>query len=319
MIVSTMANDEIFKECMQDFWEMKSGIEHLGDRFRKAHNPKNKKKYGFFVPNTIERHTHVSRNKNTWHIEFMALTNVNGVRYAALTFVYMTYTNRDESTNYLFLTDLIDGGAFLLTAHFLQRYKERYIELNHIKLAGENIACYFMRHNLDTKKTNFWPKQWTEEERKENEVRISEQGLMVVKRSRNFKFLRFITFLSQEVLSEYKARIYEEEELWKNFRKIEEYIGKEDIVSKKEKHALFIKIFNTPNLEEKITNYLNRIIQKEYREFVIKKTLETLEETRRLTEEIEEGYQQDPDYNNEKENMVNIHNMIHNRAEAKRK
>ena len=46
MIVSTMANDEIFKECMQDFWEMKSGIEHLGDRFRKAHNPKNKKKYG---------------------------------------------------------------------------------------------------------------------------------------------------------------------------------------------------------------------------------------------------------------------------------
>ena len=120
----------------------------------------------------------------------------------------------------LFMTVLPDFLLQRISCHFLQRYKERYLDCNQVNLLGMHPALYYMFKNRDRTEVYYRPENWTEDDLKEKTFLISEQGLSVVKYID--KMVVYITFLDQENLSRYKSQMYEEESYLKDYRKFGE-------------------------------------------------------------------------------------------------
>ena len=155
--------------------------------------------------------------------------------------------------DYLFWSSMSSFHLERFSTHFIQRYKERYLEPKGIDLKGINPAFYFLLHNGSRRRTNYLPKDWTEEDLAEKSFYISSQGLSLVKDKG--KITTYITFLDQENLSRYKAQIYEEEQMIAKVLDCEKASGWYDQTLK------FMQIFNTPNAREILRRFFTRAKQ----------------------------------------------------------
>lgn len=88
------------------------------------------------------------------------------------------------------------------TAHFMQRYKERYIDHYQIDLKGESLFNYFVYNNTDVLYT-----------RKNNGgyFIVSDHGIAVAEFSNERQLMTHITFLGDDELTLRKQLIYDEE------------------------------------------------------------------------------------------------------------
>ena len=95
----------------------------------------------------------------------------------------MIYTSLpgDEGTDYLFMNKLDRFRLERVSSHFSQQYEERYIDPNQIQLNGLLPAIYFMRTAGDRKIAPYTLDTWTEEEKKDKYLFVSEQGTMEAK------------------------------------------------------------------------------------------------------------------------------------------
>lgn len=95
----------------------------------------------------------------------------------------MIYTSLpgDEGTDYLFMNNLDRFRLERVSSHFSQQYEERYIDPNQIQLNGLLPAIYFMRTAGDRKIAPYTLDTWTEEEKKDKYLFVSEQGTMEAK------------------------------------------------------------------------------------------------------------------------------------------
>lgn len=161
-----------------------------------------------------ETHTFQASSKNTWNVIFFYNCKTPDGCLDFSTFVY-TNLPRKSGKDYLFMSGNDEFFVFILTSHFLKRYKERYLDPKQIKLNSVNPAIYFMRSNLDTAISLYTPNTWNEQEKMEKYIYISNQGLMAVKCVG--KVLFFLTFLNQEHLTHYRSLVYDEEMLLREF------------------------------------------------------------------------------------------------------
>lgn len=95
----------------------------------------------------------------------------------------MIYTSLpgDEGTDYLFMNNLDRFRLERVSLRFSRQYEERYIDPNQIQLNGLLPAVYFMRTAGDRMIAPYTPDTWTEEEKKDKYLFVSEQGIMEAK------------------------------------------------------------------------------------------------------------------------------------------
>lgn len=211
-----MTNEELQKAAYKDFLEIRTRIRLAFDRF--IGNLRLSRQQKRAIHSLEESYTLRTRANNTWYVIFryLSYTPNEEVRCA-----YVVYTplRRENGVDYLFWSSMSSFWLERISSHFIQRYKERYLEPKGIDLKGMNPAFYFLLHNNGRRRTNYLPKDWTEEDLAEKCFYISPQGLSLVKE--NDKITTYITFLDQENLSRYKAQVYEEEQVYRLFNEIE--------------------------------------------------------------------------------------------------
>ena len=156
-----------------------------------------------------ESHTLCTRAKNTWNVNFRYTGYTPDGQINIVCYLYIPL-RRENGVDYLFMNDPKCFKVERVSSHFLQRYKERYLDPAGIDLKGVHPAIYFMQNNEDRRQAYYLPKNWTAEELAEKCFLVSRQGLSLIKL--RGKTLTYITFLDQENLSRYKAQVCEEEE-----------------------------------------------------------------------------------------------------------
>lgn len=252
MITSFMTDQEISNEAYLDFLEMKEKIKIAFSEFHKNQNQTYGKRY--FIHSIVQTKTYRTKRHNVWNIRFHDCGHRSNGTMITMRLIYTTIILKDGRTEYLFMNDTEDFTPEKLSAHFLQRYKERYLIPNNIDLRGMPAAIYFLIHNQDKKLTYFIPKDWTEEDIKKRCFWISNQGLFVTEYTDSFK--SYITFLDQKNLTQYKANIYEEEALFRIFSKVNP-----DTMNLKEKQACFSELSRIPNADKIFERYIRRILK----------------------------------------------------------
>lgn len=226
-----MTNEEIEAVAYKDFLEIRGKVQIAMDRFVRRVRCTGPGRW--CLHSLQETHTIQTRTKNTWTVYFHYLhTTPTGVVIVS-SMVYILLP-RNKGTDYLFMNNLDRFRLEKLSSHFLRRYKERYIDLNQIELGGLHPAIYFMRTNGDRRPAFYTPNTWTEEERKDKYILVSNQGLIVV--TMKGRIETSITFMDQEHLSDYRAKVHEEEML---LRKFEEAANMKDDAQR----ALFRKLY----------------------------------------------------------------------------
>lgn len=251
MITPYMTDEELKAAAYQDFLEIKMKVQISLEQF--GHNLTLRPGQQRLIHSLMETKTIHTKAKNTWNICF-----VNDNYSAKLDgnffinyFVYLPL-HHGEHVDFLFMSILPDFLLQRVSSHFLQRYKERYLDCNQVNLLGMHPALYFMYKNPDRSEVYYQPENWTEEDLKEKTFLISAQGLSVVKIID--KMVVYITFLDQENLSRYKSQVYEEESYLKDYRKFAE--AKKDA---KLWQALYKKMYADP---DKAKKYLLKFLSK---------------------------------------------------------
>ena len=247
MFTPAMTNKEIQHEAFLDFLEMKGKIQIAFGEFLKNQNTTNGKQY--LIHSIVQIKTIRTRQHNSWNIRFFDCYHKPGGEMIG-GFLAYTPLHRGEETDCLFLRDKAEFSLEMVSAHFMQRYKERYLEPNNINTAGMPPAIYFQRYTQDMKPTCFFPENWSAKEQEERMVWISNQGLFVTQEEDEMRI--FITFLDQENLTRYKAIIYEEEALMRLYNKGNEI--KDPILQTE----IFSRMFNTPNARVIHERYVRR-------------------------------------------------------------
>lgn len=297
MFLSSMTSEELKTEAYHDFLEMKEKLKFAFGNFLKKQNRNGTRS---FIHSVVETKTYRTRNHNTWTIRFQDCGHTLAGYMIAYHMAYTTFITKDNRTNYLFIENFDDFVLEVITAHFLQRYKERYLEPHGIDLRGMPMPVYFLVKNEDKRLTYFEPEGWAEADIKDKSFWISNQGLIVSKYAAHT--FTYITFLDQENLSRYKATIYEEEKLMRTFAKLDELKernkldgedGLESIDLIMEKQSLYNKVFNTPNAKQIFERYCRRTMKKDDDpEKAVKEMLESWDEMEKQTKEIQIIYEQ---------------------------
>ncbi len=259
MFTPTMTNAEIQREAYLDWLELKEHVQTAHSKYRRNYNSTMLNNQRCFLHSFGNKMKYCTKKHNTWNIEFHShyfkqnMSMIGGINIYIL-------LHRGEQTDYLFLS----GGyktflPELYTSHFVQRFKERYLEPNNINLKGLNPVQYFIINSDDMRETMFFPKNWTDEDKLNKVIMLSQQGLSVT--TVDDKLRTFITFLDQENLSQYKAMVYEEESLMIRFQQKDKF--KDDpIAFAKHVHH----IFKEPGAREIQERYLRRIIPPQIKE-----------------------------------------------------
>lgn len=217
MFTPSMTDEELLAAAYQDYLEIHMKIKIALEKF--VHNLKLNSGQRRAIHSVMETKTIRTKAKNTWNICFMndTYTMQADERFFANYFIYLPL-HRGNNVDFLFMYILPDFKLERLSAHFLQRYRERYLDCNQVNLRGMHPALYYMYKNGDRSQALYVPYNWTEEDLKDKRFLISSQGLSVVKVTG--KLIVSITFLDQENLSRYKSQVYEEEDLWRNIQKM---------------------------------------------------------------------------------------------------
>ena len=127
-----------------------------------------------------ETHTLQTRSKNTWTVYFYYLYTTPAGAVKVSSMIYTSLPG-DEGTDYLFMNNLDRFRLERVSSRFSRQYEERYIDPNQIQLNGLLPAIYFMRTAGDRKIAPYTPDTWTEEEKKDKYLFVSEQGTMEAK------------------------------------------------------------------------------------------------------------------------------------------
>lgn len=251
MITPSMTDEELRAATYHDFLEIRMRVRIALEQF--THNLKLYSGQRRAIHSLMETKTIRTKARNIWNVCFINdgyCPKMDGNIFVNY-FVYLPL-HRGEHVDFLFMTILPDFYLQRISSHFLQRYKERYLDYNQINLLGMHPALYYMLKNGDRTEVYYRPTNWTEEELKEKTILISAQGLSVVKFID--KMVVYITFLDQENLSRYKSQVYEEESYLKDYRKFGE--AQKDA---KLWQALYKKMYADPSKAKK---YLSKFLSK---------------------------------------------------------
>lgn len=271
MITPYMTDEELRAAAYQDFLEIKMKVKIALEQF--AHNLQVKAGQKRMIHSLMQTKTIRTKAKNTWNVCFI---NDNccaqmDKRIFIGCLIYLPL-HRGEHVEFLFMNIAPDFLLQRLSSHFLQRYKERYLNCNQVNQLGMHPALYYIYKNDGRTEINYLPTNWTEEDLKEKTILISAQGLSVVKVID--KMIVYITFLDQENLSRYKAQVYEEESYWKDFRKFADV--QEDA---KLWQALYKKMYADPAKAKKyLLHFLSRTDLKKEDGELMKKMLDNWDE-----------------------------------------
>ncbi len=287
MFTSTMTYEEILHETRLDYYELKPRMEAAFVHFRRKYSFRT-----FGQPNMLgsisEKITHKTKRHNVWtqemHINCFYENKAHGGSV-----VYTPVPRSNGMSEYLFLWN---HGAFipeLLSTHFIQRYKERYLEPNNINLRGLTPGLYFQKTNTDLRRTYFVPDNWTEEDLKNKLIWICNQGLFITVNHGGLRV--YITFLDQKNLTRYKALVYEEEAQRRLFDNIPKECNSNFQII--ESALNMLTLFDAPNSREIHKRFLKRICEKEgeERDKFIRETMEVWDRLEKTTRHICERVQ----------------------------
>lgn len=207
MFTPSMTEEEIQQAAYKDYLEIRTRVQIAFERFGQSMRISGKHKRA--IHSLSESHTLCTRAKNTWNVNFRYTGYTPDGQINIVCYLYIPL-RRENGVDYLFMNDPKCFKVERVSSHFLQRYKERYLDPAGIDLKGVHPAIYFMQNNEDRRQAYYLPKNWTDEELAEKCFLVSRQGLSLIKL--RGKTLTYITFLDQENLSRYKAQVCEEEE-----------------------------------------------------------------------------------------------------------
>lgn len=247
MFTPFMTDEELQTAAFQDFQEMRVKVRCACEKF--VANLRVKPGERRLIHSLVEKKTYRTRSQNDWHIIFRSNGMSAGGRVTGECLMYIPLYRSNNQVDYLFIGHPERYQLERVSAHFLQRYKERYLESNHIDLHGMNPGVYYMFNNNDRTQAYYIPEKWTEEELKEKCFLISSQGLSLV--TLHDKMIVYITFLDQENLSRYKALVYEEEEFVKNMNGLTK-------LKDEEMRNMFKKLCGNPQSKEILRRILLR-------------------------------------------------------------
>lgn len=287
-----MTTAELQREAYLDYLEMRPGVRLAFGKFR--FDQQSSRVTRPMVHSVLSTRTVRTKRGNTWKELFFVECHTLDHCMLAGYLLYIPIYGRRNQVQYIFLRAALDGfHPELVTAHFVKRYKERYLEPNKINTKGMSPALYFLRSNSDMEATDFIPNNWTAEDMHNKIIWLSAQGLFVT--SFEDKMRTYITFLDQENLSRYKAQVYEEEEIFQLLKKAN---AEEDGVKRSK---LYSYIYDKPNVIGIMERFLRRVIDPskvKNKEEVVQDSLERLKEIGKFSETIMKGiikYEQEQD------------------------
>lgn len=216
MYLTSMTHEELYAEVRKDLIEISTKINMFMDRVRK----KTKSMMPFPVP--TQRMTIITTRKNVWTVVGKYNSFMQGVGFQAYAPIIGTSNN-----GYIQMTSFKSRDIVMhYTAHFMQRYKERYIDHYQIDCKGENLFEYFVYNNpqvLYTRKNNG------------GYFIVSDHGIAVADLSDGLQFLTHVTFLGDDELTLKKQFIYDEEiKIYKGaleLKRLKSQKQKDDIVT----------------------------------------------------------------------------------------
>lgn len=257
MILSTMTNDEIYKEMKEDYWELRSIMQNIAEKCIRD-NKILRGRFHFIPPTGTKKSYTTKKNKNTWTIEWQIMSYNNNHHLKILFISYTTYIDRAGKSHYAVLATPDKFIPIIVSSHFLHRYRERYIEPHHIKIGGVSLLAYFIMHNGLGDMVSYFPKNWTKEDKENKRVNYCKHGLIVLLWMRD-DFPLLITFLDESCLTEYKAQVYKAESFTVLFH---DYMDitlrpkhQHDII---QRFALLKKLVNFPNAKELMVDFFKR-------------------------------------------------------------
>ena len=249
MFTHTMTRKEIYEEAKHDYYELKSRFDIETEIFFRQYGSSINKYQQRILGSLSKQRVFRSSRHNSWTMQ-MYVHGYSKNTIKASTTAYTPLQRSDGSVEYLFISLKDTFFVELITTHFIQRYKERYLEPNKVNLQGMNPALYYLRSNMEYRQTYFIPNNWTEEDMENKAIYQIPQGLIVIVKDNGLRVL--VTFLDLQNLSRYKAEIYEEEDLMNRF--IKAYKEKKDY----QQFLMMLQVFNTPNCREIQKRYIKR-------------------------------------------------------------
>ena len=249
MFTHTMTRKEIYEEAKHDYYELKSRFDIETEIFFRQYGSSINKYQQRILGSLSKQRVFRSSRHNSWTMQ-MYVHGYSKNTIKASTTAYTPLQRSDGSVEYLFISLKDTFFIELITTHFIQRYKERYLEPNKVNLQGMNPALYYLRSNMEYRQTYFIPNNWTEEDMENKAIYQIPQGLIVTVKDNGLRVL--VTFLDLQNLSRYKAEIYEEEDLMNRFMKA--YKEKKDY----QQFLMMLQVFNTPNCREIQKRYIKR-------------------------------------------------------------
>lgn len=249
MFTHTMTRKEIYEEAKHDYYELKSRFDIETEIFFRQYGSSINKYQQRILGSLSKQRVFRSSRHNSWTMQ-MYVHGYSKNTIKASTTAYTPLQRSDGSVEYLFISLKDTFFVELITTHFIQRYKERYLEPNKVNLQGMNPALYYLRSNMEYRQTYFIPNNWTEEDMENKAIYQIPQGLIVTVKDNGLRVL--VTFLDLQNLSRYKAEIYEEEDLMNRFMKA--YKEKKDY----QQFLMMLQVFNTPNCREIQKWYIKR-------------------------------------------------------------
>lgn len=249
MFTHTMTRKEIYEEAKHDYYELKSRFDIETEIFFRQYGSSINKYQQRILGSLSKQRVFRSSRHNSWTMQ-MYVHGYSKNTIKASTTAYTPLQRSDGSVEYLFISLKNTFFVELITTHFIQRYKERYLEPNKVNLQGMNPALYYLRSNMEYRQTYFIPNNWTEEDMENKAIYQIPQGLIVTVKDNGLRVL--VTFLDLQNLSRYKAEIYEEEDLMNRFMKA--YKEKKDY----QQFLMMLQVFNTPNCREIQKRYIKR-------------------------------------------------------------
>lgn len=249
MFTHTMTRKEIYEEAKHDYYELKSRFDIETEIFFRQYGSSINKYQQRILGSLSKQRVFRSSRHNSWTMQ-MYVHGYSKNTIKASTTAYTPLQRSDGSVEYLFISLQDPMAIELATAHFIQRYKERYLEPNHVNLQGMNPMLYYLRSNMEYNPTYFIPNNWTEEDMENRTICQVSQGLIVIVKDSGIQVL--VTFLDRQNLTRFQSELYEEEDLMNRFMKA--YKEKDDY----RQFLMMLQVFNTPNSREIQKRYIKR-------------------------------------------------------------
>lgn len=192
MYLTSMSHEELYAEERKDLIEISTKANLFMDHCRKK-----AKSISNFIASP-QRMTITTTRNNVW-----TLIGRYDSYMHALAFKAYAPIIGSSSNGYIQMTGFKSRDAVMhYTAHFMQRYKERYIDHYQIDLKGKSLFEYFVDNNPHVTYTR---------SNNGGYFIVSDHGIAVADLDESLHFLTHITFLGDDELTLKKQFIYDEE------------------------------------------------------------------------------------------------------------